>query len=106
MKWFRLYHEARNDAKLESLPDDEFRVWFKLLCFANAQEERGLIAGFSERLLLVEVARGDKELRERTLTSREELRVIERADDSVGFMSWGKRQFESNNVAKRVRKHR
>lgn len=106
MKWLRLYHDARTDAKLESLPDDEFRVWFKLLCFANEQEQRGTIDGFSDRLLAVEVARGDKELLARTLASLEELRIIERGESEVAFRAWGKRQFSSDDVSERVQKHR
>lgn len=106
MKWLRLYHDARTDAKLESLPDDEFRVWFKLLCFANEQHERGVITGFSDRLLAVEVARGNKELLDRTLTSLEELRIIERGESELTFRAWGKRQFSSDDVSERVQKHR
>lgn len=33
--WFRMYSEARVDAKLRSLSADEFRVWFNLLCLAS-----------------------------------------------------------------------
>lgn len=106
MKWLRLYHEARTDAKLESLPDDEFRVWFRLLCFAGAQPERGVIANVSPRLLAVEVAHGDVALLQRTLISLAELRIIETSDDAHVFIHWDKRQFESDNVTKRVLKHR
>jgi hypothetical protein len=106
MKWLRLYHEARTDAKLESLPDDEFRVWFRLLCFANEQPARGVIANFSTRLLAVEVARGDVALLQRALTSFAELRIVETSDDAHTFIHWNARQFESDNVTKRVLKHR
>lgn len=106
MKWLRLYHEARTDAKLESLPDDEFRVWFRLLCFAGAQPERGVIANVSPRLLAVEVAHGDVALLQRTLISLAELCIIETSDDAHAFIHWNKRQFASDNVTERVLKHR
>jgi hypothetical protein len=106
MKWFRLYHEARTDAKLDSLPDDEFRVWFRLLCFANEQEERGVIQGFSDRLLAVEVARGNVELLTRTLDALTELRIVERDDSAVVIRAWGKRQRKSDDVAARVADYR
>lgn len=106
MKWLRLYHEARTDAKLESLPDDEFRVWFRLLCFAGAQPERGVIANVSPRLLAVEVAHGDVALLQRTLISLAELCIIKTSDDAHAFIHWNKRQFASDNVTERVLKHR
>jgi hypothetical protein len=106
MKWLRLYHEARTDAKLESLPDDEFRVWFRLLCFANEQPARGVIAHFTPRLLAVEVAHGDTALLQRTLTSLAELRIIETGEDAHTFIHWNARQFISDNVTVRVMKHR
>ena len=106
MKWLRLYHEARTDAKLESLPDDEFRVWFRLLCFAGVQPTRGVIVNVSPRLLAVEVARGDVTLLQRTLISLAELCIIETSDDAHAFIHWNKRQFASDNVTERVLKHR
>lgn len=114
MKWLRLYHEARTDAKLESLPNDEFRVWFRLLCFAGEQLQRGVITGFSTRLLAAEVARGDVALLERTLTSLQELRIIECRDDAGGgyaFAKWNNRQYDKpsdmpDRVADRVAAHR
>lgn len=95
MRWLRLYSEARTDAKLESLPDDEFRVWHRLLCFANDQPKRGVITGFSERLLAVEVAKGNVELLQRTLASLQELRIIELVDAaSYAFIP---QQYENAN---------
>lgn len=105
MKWLRLYHEARNDAKLESLTDAQFRVWFRLLCFANEQPERGAIQGMDDELLAVEVARGDTDLLHATLERLERLRIIQRGD-GVEFVNWKKRNFESDNVTDRVRRHR
>src|SRR5487761_2798454 len=112
MKWLRLYNEARTDAKLESLPDDEFRVWHRLLCFASEQPNRGVIAGFTPRLLAVEVARGDVALLERTLTSLQELRIIVAGDDDAyAFTKWESRQYDKpsdtpERVAERVAAHR
>jgi hypothetical protein len=73
MQWFRLHSDTRTDAQLESLPDEEFRVWFRLLCFANEQPERGVFVGYSVRLLAVEVACGDAALLGRTIGSLVEL---------------------------------
>lgn len=99
MPWFRVHAEARTDAKLESLPDDEFRVWFRLLCLASEQPERGVIAGYSVRLLAVEVARCDVALLGRTLASLMELRIIEcdQETDSTRFIHWMERQYDKES---------
>ncbi len=106
MLWLRLYSEARNDAKLESLSDEQFRVWFRLLCFANEQPERGSIAGIDEELLAVEVAKGDVELLQETIQRLVKLRILSVGEDNVRFVNWEKRQFQSDDVTERVRKHR
>src|SRR5690348_8273959 len=99
LPWFRLHAEARTDAKLESLPDDEFRVWFRLLCLASQQPERGVIAGFSVRLLAVEVAHGDAALLGRTLASLMELRIVEadQETNTARFTHWLERQYDKES---------
>ncbi len=77
MNWFRVYHDARNDAKLRTLSDSQFRVWFNLLCLASEQLDRGLIDCIPTDLLSVEVAGGDDELLSNTLRQLERLRIIE-----------------------------
>lgn len=106
MKWLRLYSEARNDAKLEALSDAQFRVWFRLLCLANEQTERGTIANFSPRLLAVEVAHGDVALLSETLELLSELRIVETSEGMHRFVNWNKRQFASDDVYTRVQAHR
>lgn len=100
MQWFRMYTEARNDAKLRSLTDGQFRVWFNLLCFAAEQpEERGAIIGYDLDLLAVEVAGGDTELLTETLERLERLRILDRGDDSVGFRAFADRQYDKPSDA-------
>lgn len=76
MNWFRVYHEARNDAKLRTLSDRQFRVWFNLLCVTSEQEDRGMIEDFPADLLSIEVASGDDELLTETLRILCKLRII------------------------------
>jgi hypothetical protein len=113
LKWFRMYSEARNDAKLRSLSDSQFRIWFNLLCFAAEQtEERGSIIGYDEELLAVEVANGDVELLNETLDKLERLRIIETNENGdITFINFSKRQYDNpsdrpEEVRKRVQKHR
>lgn len=59
MRWFKVYYEARTDAKLRSLSDAQFRVWFNLLAYSAEQPVRGEIRGKPDELLAVECAGGD-----------------------------------------------
>jgi hypothetical protein len=54
VKWFKMWCEARNDAKLRSLSDAEHRLWFQLLCLAGEQDPPGVIT-MIPRLLKIEV---------------------------------------------------
>lgn len=109
LPWFRMFHEARTDRKLDVLPDDEHRVWFSLLCYASEQDERGVIE--VEDTLALECARGDDALLERTLQRLEKLKIIERADGRISFLNYLKRQYDKPSdypqaVRERVSRHR
>ena len=106
MKWFRLWTEARTDAKLRLLTNAEFRVWFHLLCFAAEQEPRGSINGVPNGKLAAEVSGGKPELLERTLEKLTRLHIVEREGDRLVFIHFGDRQYEfesekPKNVKKR-----
>ncbi|MEW6104770.1 MAG: DnaD domain protein [Bacillota bacterium] len=95
MQWFRMYSEARNDAKLRYLTDGEFRVWFNLLCFSNEQKERGTIPPMSDTLLAVEVAGGDVNLLADTVEKLTTLAIIEKLEDgSLRFVNFRKRNYD------------
>lgn len=115
LPWFKLYHEARTDAKLRSLADDEFRVWFNLLCYAAEQsDDRGTIDASDLFLLAIEVANGDEELLRRTLQKLERLRIIEWPDEdgpTLVFTHFLDRQYDKpsdhpDRVSERVKRHR
>ncbi|MEJ8547156.1 DnaD domain protein [Brevibacillus borstelensis] len=111
MKWYRMYSEARNDAKLRALNDSQHRVWFNLLCIAGEQSDRGTITGYDDELLAVEVSNGDVELLTETLNKLQKLRMIRRDEDRISFINWEKRQYDNPSdrpkaVNERVKKHR
>lgn len=111
MKWYRMYSEARNDAKLRALTDGQHRVWFNLLCLAGEQVQRGILTGYDDELLAVEVANGDVGLLQETLTKLEKLRMIIRNEQEIAFSNWEKRQYDNpsdrpKSVSERVKKHR
>lgn len=115
MDWFRLYTEARNDAKLRALSDGQHRVWFNLLCFAAERDgdERGTFAAADLDLLAVEVANADTDLLTETLDRLERLRIV--AKDATGtgyvFCRFRDRQYDKpsalpERVRERVARHR
>lgn len=92
MNWFRLYSEARTDAKLRSLTDAQFRVWFNLLCYASDQEEQGVITEQDRELLALEVSGCDEELLESTLSRLSRLKIVTVTSEEISFVNWAKRQ--------------
>lgn len=111
MNWFRLYHEARNDAKLRTLSDAQFRVWFNLLCLASEQRERGTIQDYDKDLLSIEVAGGDGDLLQGALRQLQRLRIIHDDGTAIVFCNFMDRQYDKPSdrptaVKERVTKHR
>lgn len=112
MKWFRLFTEARTDAKLRTLTVEQRWVWFSLLCFAAEQPERGTIAGYSQKLLAAEVAEGNADLLAATLVELVDLRIISITDDgAIHFVNFAKRQYDKpsdqpESTAERKRRQR
>lgn len=96
MPWFKIFSEARNDPKLESLTDAQHRVWFRLICFSSEQTERGTITGYDDLdLLALEVSRGDTDLLHETLCRLVKLRIIAWSEDDCNrteFINFAKRQ--------------
>jgi hypothetical protein len=108
MPWLRLHSEARCDPKLELLSDAQFRVWFRLLCFANDQPERGTIAFRSMKLLAVQVSKGDEALLAEVLALLVELNIIDVDDEDelVAFVHWTERQYDKPSDAPQATRER
>ena len=111
MKWFRLYSEARNDAKLRALSDAQHRIWFNLLCYSSEMETRGCINSVDRELLSVECAGGDIDLLNETLEKLMRLRIVTASEESVCFVNFMKRQYDKPSdtparVSERVSRHR
>jgi hypothetical protein len=96
MNWFKMYHEARNDAKLRLLDDSQFRTWFNLLCYASERAEGGFIDYRDFGLLAIEVSSGDTEKLQNTLIRLQQLRIVvyDEADCSIEFLRFSARQSE------------
>ena len=109
MKWFKMHFEARTDAKLKILSGDQFKTWFNLLCFAA--EHRGTIPKMNRFVLSVEVADGNIELLDSTISIAKKLEMIQEDGDEITFHNFSKRQYDKKSdtpskVAERVKRHR
>ena len=108
LPWFRLYSEARNDRKLESLSDAEFRVWFRLLCYAAETEPRGVFE--IDDLLGVEVGCENGDMAS-MLEKLKRLRIIDVEEELGYFIAFADRQYDKpsdapEQVRERVRRYR
>lgn len=104
MKWFRFYHDALDDPKVQRLPGETFKFWVNLLCLASQGAERGLIAKSVEEIAFaLRVSDDDGAAMMADLIRRG---LIEETTDGYGPHNWNGRQFKSDNVADRVHEHR
>lgn len=104
MKWFRFYHDALDDPKVQRLPGDTFKFWVNLLCLASRSEERGLIVKSIEDIAFDLRVRDDEAAA--MLADLIARGLIDEHVEGLEPHNWGKRQFKSDNVAERVTKHR
>jgi CRISPR/Cas system CSM-associated protein Csm2 small subunit len=109
-QWFKMYSEAANDPKLNYLSDSQFRVWFRLLCLAAEQEERGSIT--EDRFILsLKVSNANEELLNSTLQFLEKLKIIKQEENTITFISFDKRQYDNpsakpEEIRRRVKEYR
>lgn len=102
MKWFRFYSEVVDDPKVQKLPAKQFRLWVNLLCIA-AQNDGEIPSlddlSFRVRAPLPELKQAMDDLTERGLFHVED-------NGTYAPHNWNERQYKSDNVTERVRKHR
>ncbi|KKL06520.1 hypothetical protein LCGC14_2595200 [marine sediment metagenome] len=103
MKWFRVYSEVLHDPGVRRLPSGLFKDWVLLLCIANEGKPRGVLPPVAD--IAYHLNRSPARV-ESLLTDLQGRGLIDEVDGSLVPHNWDKRQFESDDVAARVRKHR
>ena len=103
MRWFRFYSEALHDPKVRRLPGGLFRDWVLVLCIANEGKPRGALPPVAD--IAYHFNRSPAKV-EALLADLQERGLIDEADGNLVPHNWGQRQFLSDDVAARVRKHR
>lgn len=102
--WFRFYHEAIDDPKVQLLPPPVFKAWVNVLCIASRNTPRGTLPQEAETAFQLRI---DITEARKILTA---LRVAGLLDGDTGetlqVHGWNGRQMQSDNSVPRVKKHR
>jgi len=104
VKWFRLYSEMMDDPKMSELSPTDFQIFIYLLCLACELEKKGSI-DLPLSQISYKIRRKPHQI-ETVLERLSSLKIIEMNHNGFRFINWNKRQFQSDNVNERVRKHR
>lgn len=104
MKWFRFYHDALDDPKVQRLPPDTFKFWVNLLCLASRSDDRGVIAMRPEEVAFALRCADDDASRH--LSVLLDGGLVEVKDSTYLIHNWDVRQRKSDNVSSRVSAHR
>jgi hypothetical protein len=109
--WFRFYVEALNDPKLRRLDPAERWLWVAILGAARASCEPGvLLVAENEPYAddeLAHFASVPLKVVKSALPKMERLGMLARDDSGWWWVpSWDERQFESDDVTSRTRRHR
>jgi hypothetical protein len=104
MDWFRYYHDALDDPKVQGLSGDLFKAWINLLSIASGAKPRGALPSLSEiafRLRLSDETTADIWA---TLTQA----GLFDQNEAGQWMphNWGGRQKRSDSSTPRVQAHR
>jgi hypothetical protein len=104
MNWFRFYHDALDDPKVQRLDAELFKSWINLLCLASKADERGCLPPIEDIAFALRVDESRAVAIVEQLTQRD---LIDSDTECARQMhNWNGRQRVSDDVAARVRKHR
>lgn len=104
MQWFRFYHEALEDPKVQLLPPRLFKAWVNILCAASVNNPRGTLPLTSDLAFLMRI---DERRCTRICAELVKRGLLDRDDDgTLRPHNWQGRQPNSDDVALRVRRHR
>ena len=103
MKWFRFYSEALHDPKVRRLPGGLFKDWVLILCIANEGKPRGVLPSVAD--IAYHFSRSPAKA-ETLLADLQGRGLLDDVDGNLAPHNWDQRQFLSDDVAARVRKHR
>lgn len=110
MPWFRLYVETFTDPKVRSLSPAHRWLWTAVLGAARQSPTPGVLLVAEGVPMSVDVladfAGLSKAETKRGLAALEKLRMVENDDGITSVIRWESRQFESDDVTARTKRHK
>lgn len=108
--WFRFYVEAMSDRKLRRIDPACRWVWLGVLSLARMSPETGVllvaVGQPADEHDLADVAGVTLKLTRQALDAFEKVGMVDRSEIPWRVPAWASRQFESDDVTERTRKHR
>jgi len=104
MKWFRMYNDILDDHKIAKMSPKTFKLFTFFLAFSSECDSNGIIIenitdlSWRFRVTPKTLKTAIKELID--------LDVISMVSEEITILNWNKRQFSSDDVAERVKRHR
>ncbi len=103
MNWFRFYHEALDDPKVQSLAPPMYKHWVNLLCLSSKSTPRGVIPCIHDVAFSLRVSESKAKA---ILNELVQHGLIDHVDGIYAPHNWEGRQRQSDTSNDRVRKHR
>lgn len=103
MKWFRMYSDLLNDPKVQTLDPVAFKHWINLLCIANNGSPRGSLPDTETLAYQLRISADECALLLQTLNTQG---LLDMSESGVSPHNWHARQYASDNVTLRTKKHR
>lgn len=106
MKWFRLWTDILDDVKMLQLSDYEFRMWTYLMAIASEVDSMSGECQVNVKSMSLRCRTQVNHLSRAFETFQHSGLITINESGFVVITNWSKRQFRSDNVYERVKKHR
>jgi hypothetical protein len=104
VKWFRFYHDAYRNPKVQDLRPELFKFWVNVLCVASESTPRGTIASEAHLRLALGLT---KPTTKRWVSELEALALLHRSEHgALRPHDWDKLQPEGDDAGKRKKRQR
>jgi hypothetical protein len=100
-RWFRVYEDLVDDPKVQQLPATTFKGLVNLWCLAS--QGGGTLPPIADIAFKLRLS---PEKAQRLVNDLCEAGLLDAEDDTFQPHNWNGRQFKSDNVSERVKKHR
>lgn len=103
MNWFRFYHEALDDPKVQRLSGDTFKAWINILCLASRNNPRGALPPVEDIGFALRVS---TDAAQSIIDELVRVGLVDAGDDALEPHNWAERQRVSDTSNDRVARYR